>query len=157
MTSSPPDFSVGEKALHAPHKHSKHAPQLSTTSSTPKHLNNSSNSSARKRCRTSANKRSELQEEIRIALEEEDYDEDDDDVSQSSNSSDESAGGNVGPSPAAVSAQRMLWQSNTAIRTKEAQAGRLPVSKMGGKKRTCCSSASYAGSGAGGLYGEVDM
>ena len=147
LVSSPDmaDFSISEKVLHTPHRHSKHAPQLTSTPSTEK---------GRKRPRSRGNRRSNLQEEVRLMLEEAeeimDIDDDDDDIMV------------VSP-PAADYATQMLSRSNSVIRTKEVQppaslsrsgSGRMPVQRNEGSKRTCCSTSAMSISPAP-LYGEV--
>ena len=147
MCSSPDmvDFTVSEKALHAPHRHSKHAPHPQPTSAP-------STDKGRKRARPRGGRRSDLQEEVRILLEEEldamDVDYDDDEAS---------------PSPAAEYAANTLLRSNTDVFTKQAQpaallsrreTSRVPVQKNKGKKRTCCSASAMSMSSAP-MYGEV--
>lgn len=148
MVSSPDmtDFTISDKALHAPHRHSKHAPQpTSAPSSTQKSL---------KRGRSRGNRRSDLQEEVRLMLEEaEDEMMDIDEVVDLTSS----------PSPAVDYATRMLSRSNSIVYTKEVQppaslsrsgSGRKPVSRYEGSKRTCCSTAAMSISPAP-LYGQV--
>ncbi|KAF2479506.1 hypothetical protein BDY17DRAFT_227984, partial [Neohortaea acidophila] len=67
MLSSPDpiDFTISEKVLHTPHKHSKHATQPALSAAAV-HATEKS----RKRGRTQGNRRSDLQEEVRLALEE---------------------------------------------------------------------------------------
>ena len=125
-----------DKVLHTPHKHSKFGPQPSSAPSVEK---------SRKRGRSSrGNRRSDLQEEVRLMLEEaEDFmDVDDDDVVDLTS-----------PSPAADYATRMLSRSNSVVRSKEIQppaslsrrgSGRMPVQKHEGTKRTCCSTAAMS-------------
>lgn len=146
MVSSPytADFSVGGKALHAPHRHSrsaKHAPQPAPATSTEK---------SRKRGRSSGHRRSELQEEVRYLLEEHLEDEQMDlDENEAS------------PSDAASYASSMLAQDYSPM--KEAQlpamhprreSSRVPVQRNDGRKRTCCSASSMSISPVP-LYGEV--
>ena len=142
------DFSISEKVMHAPHKHSKHALQPTSAPVGDK---------GRKRCRSSrGNRRSNLQEEVRLLLEEADEiinleeDEDDDVIMLS-------------PSPAAECATQMLSRSNSVIRTKEVQppaslsrsgSCRMPVERNERSKRSCCSTSAMSISPAP-LYGEV--
>lgn len=147
MVSSPEiaDFSVSEKALHAPHRHSRHAPH-SHPDAVP------STDKGRKRTRPRGGRRSDLQEEVRILLEEEmdamDMDEDDEVAS---------------PSFASSYATKILSRSNSEISAKEVQpaaalsrreSNRVPVQKYEGKKRTCCSASAMSISPSP-LYGEV--
>jgi hypothetical protein len=143
------DFSISEKVLHAPHRHSKHASQPTSVPATDK---------SRKRCRPrGGNRRSNLQEEVRqIMLEDAEEiidleDSDDDDVIM------------LSPSPAAEYATQMLSRSNSVIRTKEVQppatlsrsgSCRMPVQRNESSKRTCCSTSAMSISPAP-LYGEV--
>jgi len=148
MTSSPEvvDFTVSDKAMHAPHRHSKHAPP-------PHHLQAAATVAAtekgRKRTRPRGGRRSDLQEEIRFQLEEDmEYmmDIDDDDRIP------------VSLSPAVAYAARILAQENAHARELDRQdmcawsakqvqppaslcrseSPRVPLQKMEGKKRTCC-------------------
>ena len=142
------DFSISEKVLHAPHKHSKHAPQPTSTPTSDK---------SRKRSRPRGNRRSNLQEEVRQMLEEAeeiiDLEDEDDDVIM------------LSPSPAAECATQMLSRSNSVIRTKEVQppatlsrtgSCRMPVQRNGGSKRACSSTSAMAMSiSPVPLYGEV--
>jgi len=131
------DFSVGEKALHAPHRHSKHAPHHQPPLAPP-------SDKGRKRARPRGGRRTGLQEEVRIMLEEE-FDalgmEMDDDSDSSS------------PTPAAEYASQMLSRSNSSACLKESQPPaslsrreslRVPMQKNEGKKRTCCSAAAMS-------------
>jgi len=158
MVSSPDmaDFTVSEKALLAPHRHSRHPPHPAPPPTTDRSC---------KRARPRGGRRSDLQEEVRILLEEEldammDVDEDDTVAS---------------PSSAAEHATRMLLsRENNGIASadKEVQpaarreSSRVPVQKFEGKKRVCCSVAAAAGPmsispelqprrESGRLYGEV--
>merc|ERR1712070_565663 len=96
MNTSPEiiNFSVNEKALHAPHRHSKNAPHHQHRPA-PAHASTTDKSRKRARPRGSA-RRSDLQEEVRLLLEEEldamdvDYDDSIDDRHETS------------PSPAAT-------------------------------------------------------
>ncbi|KAK3708010.1 PHO85 cyclin-5 [Vermiconidia calcicola] len=148
LVSSPDmtDFSISEKVLSRPDKHSKHGSRPMTALSTEK---------GRKRPRSWGNRRSDLQEEVRLRLEEaEDIMDIDDDVTDDIISS---------PSPAADYASRMLSRSNSVIRTKEMQppaslsrggSCRMPVQRHAGSKRTCCSTSRMSTSPAP-LYGGV--
>merc|ERR1711939_104327 len=150
MNTSPEiiDFSVNEKALHAPHRHSKNAPHHGHHLA-PAHASTADKSRKRARPRGSA-RRSDLQEEVRLLLEEEldamdvDYDDSVDDRHETS------------PSPAATTSSTITTSSSsqTLSRTpsyddKEIQpppslsrqASRIPVQKNEGKKRTCYSSS----------------
>ncbi|KAF2721738.1 hypothetical protein K431DRAFT_67925 [Polychaeton citri CBS 116435] len=135
MVSSPDfeNFAISEKALRAPHKHSKNdtSQQPAPTASTDK---------GRKRARPRGGRRSNLQEECRILLEEEldamDEAEEDEII--------------VSSSPAADYASQMIQRSNSVVEIKAAQPPatlsrreslRLPVQRREGNKRTCCSMA----------------
>ena len=149
MSSSPEiiDFKVSDKVMHAPHRHSKHAPHQPAK---PTHF--PATDKSRKRARPRGGRRSDLQEEVRILLEEEleamDVDYDD---------SDEAT-----PSPAAEYAPHLLSRSNSIIYGKEAQpaptlsrqTSRVPVQKNEGKKRTCCSASEMSISPSP-YYGQV--
>ena len=139
------DFSISEKVLSTPHKHSKHATQPTSAPSTEK---------GRKRCRSRGNRRSNLQEEVRLMLEEAeeiiDLDDDDDIIM-------------VSPSPAADYATQMLSRPNSVMRTKEVQppaslsrsgSGRMPVQRYEGSKRICSSTSAMSISPEP-LYGEL--
>ncbi len=149
MVSSPDlvDFTISEKVLSTPHKHSKHAPQPVST------LSNEKN---RKRGRSYGHRRSDLQEEVRLALEEAqdefmDVDDDGDIVDLTS--------------PAVDYATKMLSRSNSIVYTKESQpaaslsrrgSGRMAVQRYDGMKRMCRSSSAMSISPAPApLYGEV--
>lgn len=154
MLSSPDpiDFTISEKVLHTPHKHSKHATQP-TLSAAAVHATEKS----RKRGRTQGNRRSDLQEEVRLALEEAqdelmDIDGDDEDVVDLTT-----------PSPAVDYTTKMLSRSGSMASTKEVQppatlsrmgSGRMPVQRHDGFKRSCCSTTAMSMSPAP-LYGEV--
>ncbi|KAK4548117.1 hypothetical protein LTR36_009986 [Oleoguttula mirabilis] len=141
------DFTISDKVLHTPHRHSKHAlhPQPTSAVSTEK---------GRKRARPRGGRRTGLQEEVRIAQEEfdamdVDVDYENDDV--------------ISPSPAAEYAAKLLSRSNSVTRMKEVQppaalarreSNRVPVQKYEGKKRTCCSTSAMSISPSP-LYGEV--
>jgi hypothetical protein len=150
MVSSPEmiDFTISDKALHAPHRHSKHAPHHApvTTPSTEK---------SRKRARPRGGRRSGLQEEVRLMLEEElsvmDVDVDDD-------------ADKASPTPAADYASQML-RSQSVVCMKEVQppaslsrreSNRIPVQRHDGRsmKRTCCSSSAMSISPSPVLYGQ---
>ncbi|KAI7226112.1 hypothetical protein KC330_g8934 [Hortaea werneckii] len=148
MNTSPEiiDFSVNEKALHAPHRHSKNAPHHQQNP-VPAHTSTADKSRKRARPRGSA-RRSDLQEEVRLLLEEEldamdvDYDDSADDHHETS------------PSPAATTPSTTSSSSQILSRTTSyddkatqpppslsRQASRIPVQKNEGKKRTCYSSS----------------
>lgn len=141
MSSSPEpaDFSVSEKVLLGPHRHSKHAPHIQPVAAP-------SQASCRKRarpCRAGigsrphGSRRSDLQEEVRLMMEEEldammDVDEDD----------------NVALQSGAVNyASDMLSRDNNFAKARGGQTTaslyrqdgtRVPLQKNDGKKRTCC-------------------
>lgn len=131
MSASPEmaDFTINDKALHNPSKHTKFAPQPVSTVS---HVEKS-----RKRTRPRGGRRSDLHEEVRLMLEEAEdelMDVDDEDDMRAS------------PSPAADYATKMLNRPNSIVYTKETQppanlsrrdSGRKPVQM--GMKRSCCS------------------
>jgi len=136
MVSSPVmiDFTVNEKALSAPHKHSKNEPAPASALS-------SAQKSSRKRGRAHGNRRNELQEEVRLLLDEaeEMMDIDDDDLVDLTS-----------PSPAANLAVKMLSRPSSVVCIKGTQppatlsrgsSGRKPVQKFDGAKRSCCSTA----------------
>ena len=145
------DFSVSEKVLHAPHRHSRgpkhHAPQPVAACATEK---------SKKRGRThGGHRRSELQEEVRYQLEES-LDDDSMDLDD-----------RITPPPAAEFASSMLNRGPSLVSYRDVQPaatisgtwdyGRIPVQKNDGKKRTCCSATrnmSMSISPAP-LYGEV--
>lgn len=171
------DFSISEKVLSRPDKHSKHGSSASHQAI----LAPAASRQSRKRCRSwrqsGGHRRLDLQEEVREMLEEAeedlmDIDTNDDDGSDSNGSDSE----NLTPSPAVEYAARILSRSNSNSivvgRTKEVQppatlsrsgSGRMPVQRCEGsmKKRTCCST-DYAAANAAAqgmeralLYGEV--
>nr|OQO20819.1 hypothetical protein B0A51_14815 [Rachicladosporium sp. CCFEE 5018] len=130
---SPPDFSISEKALHAPHRHSKH--QHQHTPSAP-----AATEKSRKRHRVSrGNRRSDFYDEVRFQLEDQDVHmadlvDDDEDM--------------VAPSPAATQASAMLRGQAWAGAYREAQEPatitkrdslRVPVQRTD-SKRSCCTS-----------------
>lgn len=139
------DFTISDKVLHTPHRHSKHAlhPQPTSAVSTEK---------GRKRARPRGGRRTGLQEEVRIAQEEfdamdMDVEYDNDDV--------------ITPPPAAEYAANILSRSSSGVRTNEVQhamtrsgSNRVPVQKCEGKKRTCCSASAMSTSPSP-LYAEV--
>lgn len=134
------DFSVSDKVLHAPHRHSKTSKHAPATTSTPHHH---LEKSGRKRGRpvSSGHRRSELQEEVRYLLEEsldEDMDLDDD-------------SNHVSPSYASEYASDMLVRGRN---TRQARESRVALEKNEGKKRTCCSTEAMSISPAS-LYGEI--
>lgn len=127
------DFSVSEKALHAPHRHSRgpkhHSLQTVALSDIEK---------SKKRGRThGGHRRSELQEEVRYLLEES-LDDDSMDLDD-----------RITPPPAAEYASSMLSRGPSIVSYRDVQPpatisgtwdyGRVPVQKNDGKKRTCCS------------------
>lgn len=136
---SPPDFSISQRKMHAPHRHSKHHSQQQH------HHNNQPTSApaaekSRKRHRPArGNRRNDLYDEVRFQLQEE-ADDEDDDVQMLDlvyNDSDEEMASS--PSPAVAQASAMLRRD--LYQCKEAQPLRLPVQKNEGKKRTCCDSS----------------
>lgn len=143
------DFSVSEKALHAPHKHSKHTPHHFLPSAPP-------SDKGRKRARPRGGRRTGLQEEVRMILEEE-FDALDMDVDEDSDS--------ASPTPAAEYASEMLSRSTSSACLKDSQPPasfirreslRVSVQKNEGKKRTCCSAAAISLSPfASIVYGEA--
>ncbi|OQO07079.1 hypothetical protein B0A48_07645 [Cryoendolithus antarcticus] len=133
LVPSPPDFSISEKALHAPHRHSKH--QHQHTPSAP-----AATEKSRKRHRVSrGNRRSDFYDEVRFQLEDQDVHmadlvDDDEDM--------------VAPSPAAKQASAMLRGQAWAGAYREAQEPatitkrdslRVPVQRTD-SKRSCCTS-----------------
>lgn len=145
------DFSVSEKVLHAPHRHSrssKHAP--ATTSAPHHHLEKSSKK--RGRPVSSGHRRSELQEEVRYLLEES-LDDERMDLEEDSE--------NVPPSYASDYASDVLVGRRNERETRSSQAqlsrresGRVAFEKNEGKKRTCCSAEAMSISPTP-LYGEI--
>lgn len=135
------DFSVSEKVLHAPHRHSKTSKHAPATTSTAYHH---AEKSGKKRSRpiSGGNRRSELQEEVRYLLEESlddesmDLDEDSDHAS---------------PSYASDYASDLLGHGRSARQSRES---RVAFEKNQGKKRTCCSAEAMSISPVS-LYGEV--
>lgn len=149
MAASPEmaDFTVNDKALHNPSKHTKFAPQPTSAVHTEK---------SRKRARPRGGRRSDLHEEVRLMLEEAEDElmdvDDEEDIRAS-------------PSPAADYATKMLNRSTSAAYTKEVQppaslsrrgSARKPVQRSDGMgvKRSCCSTSAMSVSPAT-LYGEV--
>jgi len=132
LVSSPEmtDFSISDRALHMPHRHSKHAPNPVQAPSAEK---------CRKRCRPRGNRRSELHEEVRFLLQEslDDAMDLDDRLTAS-------------PSPAFDYATSALARCNPFMIATQAShfhpafsrpdLARIAVQKENGKKRTCCSS-----------------
>lgn len=122
MVSSPDtvDFSISERALHAPHRHSKHAPHHAPN-------NSSVADKGRKRGRSRGyHCRSDLQEEVRFLLQESyEYDEMDlDDCVTAS------------PSPAADYASHHILSAKSS-------PNRVSAISSNGKKRTCLSSLNH--------------
>lgn len=134
---SPPDFAVNEKKLHAPHRHSKHAPQ---------NVVHQTSEKSRKRHRQSrGGRKSDLYDEVRYQLEEEQ----DVDAMVIDLASDEDM---TSPSPAPSHASSMLRRTETAFHVKEPQppaaltrssSGRIPLSRLDGSKRACYSSSTF--------------
>lgn len=139
------DFTVSDKALHAPHRHSKHAPHHQHQPLTS--AQHSVQRSSRKRVRPSGprgGRRIGLQEEVRVMLEEELDDPYDESMDIDEDSDAASA------TPAVEYARGMLSRSNRVMccTKKELQppptllrrGSRLPFQKMGGNslKRACC-------------------
>jgi hypothetical protein len=149
------DFSVSDKVLHAPHRHSnksKHAP--TTTTSAPGHQHPAKGSKKRVRPVSSGHRRSELQEEVRFLLEES-LDDESMDLDEDRNS--------VEPSYASEYASDMLGGSMREAQSSQKQAdnstrpregGRVAFEKYEGKKRACCSAEAMSVEPAA-LYGEV--
>nr|POE66177.1 g1/s-specific cyclin pas1 [Quercus suber] len=141
MVSSPEpaDFTISEKAMSAPHRHSKRAPQPSSAAGC--------GEKSRKRARPRGGRRSDLQEEVRYLLEEDLEAMMVDDVE------------NISPSPTAGSASRTEYIETTKgvqppASVSRRSPSRLPVQKMEGKKRTCCSVPAMSASPAS-AYGIV--
>ncbi|TKA73543.1 hypothetical protein B0A55_06438 [Friedmanniomyces simplex] len=188
MRSSSPeviDFTVSEKAMHAPHRHSKHAPQHHGQTAPTTSSGSTEKEKCRKRARPRGGRRSDLQDEIRFQLEE-----GLDDMHMDIDSDNDcGAGKSVSPSPAAEYAARMLSRENSLSNSISSGAGggvvkkevqpaaalalaaarregsgggqlRVPMQRLEGKKRVCCSIGSTGG-GNGvaatpeGLWGEV--
>lgn len=135
LVSSPEniDFTISDKALSAPHRHSKraHAPSSVPTS----------NEKSRKRTRPRGGRRSDLQEEVRYLLEED---------LEAMMVDDADA---ISPSPAASHGLARLSRSSPILVTKEVQPpasishrspSRVPVQKNEGKKRTCCAASALS-------------
>ena len=151
MAASPEmiDFSLSDKALHTPNKHTKFAPQPITATH-----------QSRKRARPTprGGRRSDLHEEVRLMLEEAE-----EELMDVDNEEDIRAS----PSPAADYATKMLSRSNSVVYTnKEVQppaalsrrgSGRMPVQRNGSMsmKRSCCSSQASGSPVNALLYGEV--
>lgn len=152
-----PDFSINEKKLSTPHRHSKHALRH--------HHPVSSNPAAaaaekgRKRHRCSrGSRRSDFYDEIRSQLEDQELRQEDDDamVIDLIDSDPDS----VAPSPAVARASDLLrrFDDDAAVAAcsppaKQSQPpaalsrrleARLPLQKLDGSKRACCSSSQYA-------------
>lgn len=148
---SPPDFSISQRKMHAPHRHSKHHSQQQQGG----HHQPTSAPAAeksRKRHRPArGNRRNDLYDEVRFQLQEEAED-DDEDVQMldliSNNDSDEEMASS--PSPAAAQASAMLRRD--LYQCKEAQPLRLPVQKNEGKKRTCCDTSARLSFGPQPVY-----
>ena len=136
MVASPleADFSVSSKALHAPHRHSKHGGL---------HPNSIvAADKGRKRCRSRGHRRSELEEEVRYLLRES-LEDDPMEIDDRTTAS---------PSPAAYGAsdmllsrhcdslEQMIKEPQPPASLSRRESIRLPVQKHEGKKRHCCSS-----------------
>lgn len=139
------DFTVSDKALHNPSKHTKFAPQPTSAPA----------EKSRKRARPRGGRRSDLHEEVRLLREEA---EDMMDVDDKENRS-------VSPSPAANYAVKMLSERNAKASSKQAQplaslsrrsSWRLPIQTSEGKdgKRRCCSTNAMSTSPSP-YFGEV--
>lgn len=134
MVESPEiDFSVSEKVLHAPHRHSKSSKHAPATTSAPHH-HLAKSGKKRGRPMSSGHKRSELQEEVRYLLEESLDDESmdvDEDVNEAS------------PFYAAEYASDMLVRGmgmrEAPSSSPPRRESRVALEKNEGKKRTCCS------------------
>lgn len=139
MASSPEtiDFTVSEKVMLRPHKHSKSASRPHTPSTA------MAAQKGRKRGRSHGNRHSDLQDEIRFQLAEHDDDAMDLDADHA-----------VSPSPAAEYASRML-SGSLAVNgsTKDVQppaslsrreSYRMPVPREASSKRTCCSTSAMS-------------
>lgn len=140
---SPPDFSISQRKLHAPNRHTKHYQQQ------PQHQPTSAPAEkSRKRHRpTRGNRRNDLYDEVRFQLQEEAEDDDVQMLDLVSNDSDEDM---ASPSPAVAQATAMLRRD--FYQCKEAQPLRLPVQKNEGKKRTCCDSSARFAFGPQAVY-----
>ncbi|KAF7185144.1 G1/S-specific cyclin pas1 [Pseudocercospora fuligena] len=150
MVSSPvmADFSISEKVLHTPHRHSRASKHVG------QNLPAAAADKSRKRGRPhGGNRRSELQEEVRYLL------------NESYEDSMELDDRDVSPTPAASCATNMVGRYDSYTIMKEAQPpasisrresnSRVPVQKNEGKKRTCCSIAGPMSISPVPLYGEV--
>ncbi|CZT15577.1 uncharacterized protein RCC_12059 [Ramularia collo-cygni] len=133
------DFSISDKVLHTPHRHSRSAKHAPAATSVPHHHTEKS-SKKRGRPISHGHRRSELQEEVRYLLEESLDDEsmDLDEV-------------NVSPSYAAEYASDLLVRSRN---TRQARDARVAFEKNEGKKRTCCSAEAMSVSPVS-MYGEI--
>ncbi|PIB01127.1 G1/S-specific cyclin pas1 [Cercospora beticola] len=147
MVSSPimADFSVSEKVLHAPHRHSRGAKNSAQVGSAP------ATDKSKKRVRSQGHRRSELQEEVRYLLEE------------SMNDDEMDLDDRVSLAPASEHVNSMLSRGPSVVSFRNMQPpaslggwdyGRIPVQKNDGKKRTCCSVRAMSISPVP-LYGEV--
>jgi hypothetical protein len=135
---SPPDFSISQRKLHAPNRHTKHHQMQLQQQQQPTSAPAAEKSRKRHRP-TRGNRRNNLYDEVRFQLEEAE----DDDVQMLdlvSNDSDEDM---ASPSPAVAQASAMLRRD--IYQCKEAQQMRLPVQKNEGKKRTCCDTSARLG------------
>jgi len=140
---SPPDFSISQRKLNVPNRHTKQHQMMQQQQQQP-----TSAPASRKRHRpTRGNRRNDLYDEVRYQLQEEAEDDDVQMLDLVSNDSDEDM---ASPSPAAAQASAMLRRD--FYQCKEAQALRLPVQKNEGKKRTCCDSSARLGFGLPAVY-----
>ncbi|KAK5174933.1 PHO85 cyclin-5 [Saxophila tyrrhenica] len=161
----PADFSISEKVLTRPDKHSKHAPSQQLAAAT------SSSAEKRKRARNShGGRRSDLQEEVRQMLEEAE-----EDAALERESEQMETDECVKESPAVGYARGMLTRRDSnssfggrAQQQKEVQPPpalsrsgsgrqRVVVERRGGEKRGCCSleRERQRGLSPGALFGEV--
>jgi hypothetical protein len=142
---SPPDFSISQRKLHAPNRHTKHHQMQLQQQQQPTSAPAAEKSRKRHRP-TRGNRRNNLYDEVRFQLEEAE----DDDVQMLdlvSNDSDEDM---ASPSPAVAQASAMLRRD--IYQCKEAQQMRLAVQKNEGKKRTCCDTSARLGFGLQSVY-----
>lgn len=137
---SPPDFSISQRKMHAPHRHSKHHSQHHHHQQQPTSAPAATEKSRKRHRATRGTRRNELYDEVRFQLQEEQDDEDVQMLDLVSNDSDEDM---RSPSPAAAQAAAMLRRD--LYQCKEPQPLRLPVQKNEGKKRTCCDSSARLG------------
>jgi hypothetical protein len=144
---SPPDFSISQRKLHAPNRHTKHH-QLQQQQQQQQPTSVPTAEKSRKRHRpTRGNRRNDLYDEVRFQLQEEAEDDDVQMLDLVSNDSDEDM---ASPSPAVAQASAMLRRD--LYQCKEAQQMRLPVQKNEGKKRTCCDTSARLSFGMHPVY-----